>query len=145
MRGKTMLVIDYFSNYPEICLLSNTTSAAVITHMKSIFARHGIPHVLISDNGTPYSSQEFKAFAAQYEFQHITSSPMCPQANGKAEKEAQIVKRLIKKAAHSKTDPYLALMACSAAPLESGRSPAELLMGGGSGHAFPDIVLNRQT
>ncbi|KAJ8381193.1 hypothetical protein SKAU_G00019710 [Synaphobranchus kaupii] len=51
------------------------------------------------------------------------------KANGKAEKGVQIVKRLLKKAAHSNTDPYLALMAYRAAPLESGKSPAELLMG----------------
>ncbi|KAJ8339615.1 hypothetical protein SKAU_G00364010 [Synaphobranchus kaupii] len=51
------------------------------------------------------------------------------KANRKAEKGVQIVKRLLKKAAHSNTDPYLALMAYRAAPLESGKSPAELLMG----------------
>uniref|UniRef100_UPI003AAE90D4 latent-transforming growth factor beta-binding protein 1-like n=1 Tax=Centroberyx gerrardi TaxID=166262 RepID=UPI003AAE90D4 len=51
------------------------------------------------------------------------------QANGKAEKGVQIVKRLLKKAAHSNTDPYLALMSYRAAPLESGKSPAELLLG----------------
>ena len=59
----------------------------------------------------------------------MTSSPLYPQANGKAEKGVQIVKRLLKKAAHSGTDPHLALMAYRAAPLERGRSPAELLMG----------------
>ena len=38
-----ILVIDYFSHYIEIAKLSSTSSDAIITHLKSIFARHGIP------------------------------------------------------------------------------------------------------
>ena len=45
-----LIVVDYFSNYPEMALLKGTTSSTVITHMKSIFARHGMPEIVISDN-----------------------------------------------------------------------------------------------
>ena len=34
-----LLLVDYYSNFPEICLLKHTHSSTVITHMKSIFAR----------------------------------------------------------------------------------------------------------
>ena len=64
----------------------------------------------------------------QYGFQHSTSSPLYPQANGQAEKVVQIVKRLLKKARDSKTDPYLALLNYRASTLECGASPAELLI-----------------
>ena len=33
-----LLVIDYYSNYPEIAILSSTSSENVILNMKSIFA-----------------------------------------------------------------------------------------------------------
>ena len=46
-----LIVVDYFSNFPEVALLKGTTRSTVITHMKSIFARHGIPEIVISDNG----------------------------------------------------------------------------------------------
>ena len=101
----------------------------MISQLKAIFSRQGIPLTLVSDNGPAYASHEFQMFASEYEFNHVTSSPLYPQANGKAEKGVQIVKRLLKKAAHSNTDPYLALMSYRAAPLESGKSPAELLLG----------------
>ena len=37
--------------YMEIARLSRCTAEEVIMHTKSIFARHGIPEVVISDNG----------------------------------------------------------------------------------------------
>lgn len=130
LQGKDYLVIvDYMSNYPEVDLLSGTKSLEVIKHIKSMFARHGIPEVMVTDNGPQFSCAEFKNFAAVYEFHHETSSPLYPQSNGQAEKAVQIVKRLVKKSVERQEDPYLALLAYRSSPLECGLSPAELLMG----------------
>ena len=79
----------------------------------------------MSDNGPQFSASTFAKFAEEYGFTHITSSPKFPQANGEVERAVQTVKNLLKKA----QDPYKALMAYRATPLESGLSPAELLMG----------------
>ena len=89
-----LLVIDCYSRFIEIAKLSSTTSERVITHLKSIFARHGIPQTVILDNGPQYASSSFNAFADQYGFQHITSSPRYPQANGEAERAVQTIKGL---------------------------------------------------
>ncbi len=86
---------------------------------------HGICEVLKSDNGPQFSGSHFKAFAAEYGFVNITSSPKFPQSNGEAERAVQTVKNLLTKA----SDPYLALLAYRATPLQNGYSPAELLMG----------------
>ncbi len=48
--------------------------------------------------------------------------------NGLAEKGVQIIKRMLKKATETGSDPHLALLNYRAAPLECGKSPAELLM-----------------
>jgi len=54
----------------------------VITQLKTIFARFGIPTTMVTDNGPQFDSHEMKEFAQAYEFQHTTTSPYFPQSNG---------------------------------------------------------------
>ena len=70
-----LLVVDYFSRYPEVLQLTSTTSMSVISALKSVFSRHGIPEIVRSDIGPQYSSAEFMSFASSYGFHHLTSSP----------------------------------------------------------------------
>ena len=70
-----LLVVDYFSNYPEVCLLNDTHSSSVIMKLKSIFSCFGIPKVVISDNGPQFSSYQFMRFAKEWDFTHDPSSP----------------------------------------------------------------------
>ena len=110
---KYLLVVDSFSRYIEVQTLTTTTSASVIRALKAIFSRHGIPTVLMSDNGPQYSSKEMKDFAEKYNFQHITSSPHYPQSNGLAERMVKTAKSLLEKS----EDPYVALLSYRATPL----------------------------
>ena len=64
-------------------------SSAVINHFKSIFAKHGIPTQLMTDNGPQYSSAELNHFMNVYGLEHITSSLMYPHSNGFAERMVQ--------------------------------------------------------
>ena len=96
-QNNYMVVVDYYSRYIEIARLENTTSKTVVNHTKSIFARHGIPEVVRSDNGPQYTAMEYKQFAQEWKFEHQTSSPYYPKSNGLAEKAVQIVKRLLSK------------------------------------------------
>ena len=97
----------------------------MIIHLKSIFARHGIPETVVADNGPQYSSAAFGDFSKQYEFDHVTSSPKHPQANGEAERAVKTTKQFLEK----NSDPYLGMLVYRSTPLENGYSPSELLMG----------------
>ncbi|UYV72761.1 K02A2.6-like [Cordylochernes scorpioides] len=123
-----LVVVDYFSRFIEVVRLTKLSSEAVVDHCKAIFARHGIPDIVISDNGPqfrPSTTSAFTKFASEVGFRHITSSPKHPQSNGQAEAAVKIVKNLMKK----NKDPVLALMEYRATPLANGLSPAELLFG----------------
>ena len=122
-----LLVIDYYSCYIEVAnaKLSSMTSQNIVQHLQSIFACHGIPETVVSDNGPQYSAALFKSFSEQYGFTHVTSSPKYPQANSAAERAVRTVKGLLNKS----DDPYIAMLVYRSIPLENGYSPAELLMG----------------
>lgn len=125
-----LLVVDYYSKYVEVYTLPDIRSSTVIDKLKATFARYGIPKKLITDNGLQFMSEEFKQFAKHWEFQHTTSSPYYARSNGFAERNVQTVKRLLEKAKHDKTDPYLALLNFRNTPISGEEySPAQLLMG----------------
>ncbi|UYV67535.1 K02A2.6-like [Cordylochernes scorpioides] len=122
------IVCDYYSRYPEISLLQNLTAQEVIGRLKSIFAWHGTPETVRSDNGPQFQKvlgSEFSKFSKEWSFKHITSSPKFPQSNGFIEAIIKNIKQSFKK----EEDCYLTLQAYRTMPLESGYSPAELLMG----------------
>ncbi|UYV66350.1 K02A2.6-like, partial [Cordylochernes scorpioides] len=121
-----LVVVDYYSRFPEMIQLDRLTASVVVRSCKSIFARHGVPETVVSDNGTQFgAAREFANFARQYGFTHVTSSPRFPQSNGMAEAGVKIAKLILKK----NQDPSLGLLEYRSTPLENGYSPAELLMG----------------
>ena len=128
-QGKDyIVVVDFYSKYPEIAMLEQKTAACVILHMKSMFARHGIPSQIMSDN-MPFASQLFNNFAKEWGIKLTTSSPLYPQSNGQSERAVQTIKNLLKKASEEGRDPYLALMAYRNTPVTGmSYSPAQMLM-----------------
>ena len=81
------------------------TSGTVIHALASMFARHGIPDVSVSDNGP-----QFASFANQWGFEHVTSSSHYAQSNRKAENAVKTVKSLFTKCKKDGTSEFLALL-----------------------------------
>ncbi|CAH1242406.1 Hypp6668 [Branchiostoma lanceolatum] len=125
-----MIVTDYYSKFFEFVKLNKTKSTDVITKMKKLFATHGIPEKVVSDNGPQFASELFAKFAEEWGFKHVTASPRYPQSNGLAERSVQTAKRLLRKAEADKRDPYLALLDYRNTPIDRQlESPAQILMG----------------
>ena len=62
-----LLVVDYYSKYPEVVCMNSKTAEATVKQMTQIFSRHGIPNVLVADN-MPFNSKVFKQFAREWDF-----------------------------------------------------------------------------
>ena len=107
----------------------STSAEPVITALKDIFATHGIPHKVISDNGPPYNSYQFKNFVEHYDFSHATMSPTHSQTNGLVEKAVGIVKNIIVKCREDNKDLFLALLNVRNTPRADVGSPPQRLMG----------------
>lgn len=122
-----LLLVDYLSKFVELVQLKDMRSATIISHMKSIFARHGIPELIMTDNAQNFVSKDFKEFCTSWEMTHKTSSPLYPQSNGLVERMVQTMKNIIKKSKDQ--DCYLALLNFRSSPSKDMPSPAEILMG----------------
>ncbi|XP_055922736.1 uncharacterized protein K02A2.6-like [Eupeodes corollae] len=75
-----------------------------------MFAVHGIPVILESDNGPKFSSKEFKAFDKKWDLTHQTSSPRYPKSNGLGERFVQVEKSLLNQCHEDQSEVYLALL-----------------------------------
>ncbi|KAK3708090.1 hypothetical protein QZH41_006919 [Actinostola sp. cb2023] len=101
----------------------------MIQFLKEQFSRHGIPDCIVTDNAPQLVSHEFHQFSVDWEFEHVSSSPLYPKSNGKAESSVKVTKRLFKKALRDDKDPWLALLDQRNTPTEGlGSSPAQRLM-----------------
>ena len=61
LHGKDCkVIVDFYSDFIEVKMLEENTSGAVIEFLKEQFSRHGLPDILVTDNGSQFTSQEFK-------------------------------------------------------------------------------------
>ena len=97
-EGKMFLiVIDAYSKWLEVIPVSAANSSVTIEHLRNMFATHGLPKSLMTDNGTQFTSMEFESFVKKNGIRHIRSSPYHPSSNGLAERAVQSFTEGIKK------------------------------------------------
>ena len=92
-KGKMFLItVDAFSKLIEVQQVPSATSQNTIQKLRSTFATHSLPEVLVSDNGTTYTSTEFQEFTRRKGIRHITIAPHHPSMNGMAERAVRTFK-----------------------------------------------------
>ena len=92
-----LVVVDSCSKWPEIFILQTITTSETINKLNEIFARYGLPHTIITDNGTQFTAHVFQNFCIVNGISHIRSPPFHPQSNGQAERFVEIFKRALSK------------------------------------------------
>ena len=133
VKGSMLLVVvDSYSKWLEVHTMPSITSSQTIEKLRSIFATHGLPKTIVSDNGPSLVSSEFKKFLQLNRIRHITSAPYHPSTNGLAERAVQTVKQGIKQMEGDSLEEKLSrfLHKYRITPHSTtGISPSELLMG----------------
>uniref|UniRef100_A0A1B0DIU7 Uncharacterized protein n=1 Tax=Phlebotomus papatasi TaxID=29031 RepID=A0A1B0DIU7_PHLPP len=115
----------------EVRVVRAQSSVEVIKVFRDLFATHGIPAEVCSDNGRAFVSEEMKEFWCSHGIKHFTVAPYHPSSNGLAERMVQSVKDKLKKLdGDIESRVRELLMNQHTTPhATTGKSPAELLMG----------------
>ena len=93
-----LLAVDYVSKWVEAKATRTNDSKVVADFVKTnIFARFGMPRVLISDGGSHFYNRTIEALLKKYNITHKVSTPYHPQTNGQAEVSNREIKQILEK------------------------------------------------
>ena len=125
-----LITVDHLSNFWEVDRLPDTKSTTIIPKLKAHFARNGSPNNVVSDGGPQYMSEEFKRFAREWDFEHVTSFLHHQNANGKAEAAVKMAKSQCENTRSGNGDIYKAFLELRNTPSQGVESsPAQRLLG----------------
>ncbi len=129
-----VVLIDYYSRFPEIFTTNITTSVKIINWLEGHFARYGNPNGLVSDNGPQFVSREFKEFLREKDIHHYRAAVYNPQENGLVESFNKYLKHGVQAfhAAGKSWDRGLRDLLIQFRATEAGpgkQSPAKLFLG----------------
>ena len=84
-----LVVIDKYSRYLEIEIITSMKAPVVIPKLDKIFAMHGVPSVVKTDNGPPFNSANFPRYLNTLGLEREPSIPEWPQYNAEVERFMQ--------------------------------------------------------
>nr|XP_042899135.1 uncharacterized protein K02A2.6-like [Parasteatoda tepidariorum] len=91
-----LLIVDAHSKWLEVYPMKTANSFKTIECLRDCFSRFGLPVVLVSDNGTQFTSQEFQTFIRSNGIKHKTCAPFKPSSNGQAERYVHTLKQSLR-------------------------------------------------
>lgn len=91
-----LVIVDAYSKWPEVIPMKSTTTHATIAALMPVFATHGLPVRIVTDNGPQFTSNEFADFLKVNGILHTRSAPYHPSSNGEAERLVQTFKHNMK-------------------------------------------------
>ncbi|GJW36208.1 reverse transcriptase domain-containing protein [Tanacetum coccineum] len=92
-----LIAIDYVSKWVEAQALPANDARVVITFLKKLFCRFGIPKALISDRGTHFCNKIMEKTMKRYGVNHYFSTSYHPQTSGQVENTNRALKRILEK------------------------------------------------
>lgn len=92
-----LLIVDAHSKWLDIYPAATATSQITIEKLRQSFSIFGLPKMLVSDNGSCFTSAEFASFMKQNGIRHVRSAPFHPSSNGLVERAVQTFKEGMEK------------------------------------------------
>ena len=128
------VVIDAYSRWLEIFPMAHANATNSIQSLRSLFYRFGYPRQIVSDNGSQFTSSEFKEFCSQNGIKLIFTTPYHSRSNGMVERAIRTFKWRFSKSVTEIPDRNLRLQQLLyvyriTEHSTTGRTPAELFLG----------------
>lgn len=139
------VVVDYYSRFVEVEIMTRIDSVQTIKRLKVMFARFGLPISITADNGKQLVSGDFKQYCEVHNIHLNSTTPYWPQMNGEVERQNRsLLKRMIicqeqKGNWYEDLDQYL-LMYRSTPHSTTLKTPAEMMFGRNIRDKLPSIV-----
>lgn len=128
-----LVIVDAHSKWLEVLTVGATATAKrTIDKLRAVFATHGLPETIVSDNGSVFKCAEFEQFTRGNGIRHVFTAPYHPASNGLAERAVQSFKQAMKCMDGMDINTKLSqfLFKYRLTPHTStGQSPSQLLMG----------------
>nr|XP_012562165.2 uncharacterized protein K02A2.6-like [Hydra vulgaris] len=94
--GSSRNIIGSFLEWIEVEVVHSNEAKATTKVFRRLLSTHGIPRVIVSDNGSGFLSEEYKKFLYSNRIKPPHSAPYDPASNGQAERMVQTFKNSIK-------------------------------------------------
>lgn len=86
-RNNSHLIVGIypFTKFVFLRAIKSTKTRYAIYYFKDIFATYGTPKIIIFDQGSSFTSKQFKLFCKQNNVRHIVNAVVTLRANGQVE------------------------------------------------------------
>lgn len=131
--GNILVVVDTFSGWLEAAICHDRKLETVVDHLRAIFARFGVPHLMVTDNAPEFAGGDLRAWMMGIGCRLAHSPEYHPQANGSAERMVRVIKDALKcfNPHKSSIQAYIqrVLFVHRNTAQREGKTPAEWLLG----------------
>jgi IS30 family transposase len=86
-----LVAVNKFTKWIEAKPINSPDGASAVKFVKSFVFRFGVPHSIVTDNGSNFTSHEFKDYCADVGIKLHFASVAHPQTNGQVEKANGII------------------------------------------------------
>ena len=92
-----LIVVDAYSKWVEVETMADATAYSTVHKLRRMFAAHGLPKVMVTDNGPAFTGESFEKFCLRNRIRHVPTAPYHPASNGQAERVVRTFKESMKK------------------------------------------------